>query len=96
MALSALGQRQRSRHWHEFTGQRVRGPVPNRDGHAGIDGEAVELATPIRFRIHPGGLRLLLPEDNLLAAERRRGRDVSVRDLFALAAGRDPLAQPES
>ncbi len=96
VALSALGQRRRSRHWHEFTGERFE--IRSRTGtaYAGVDGEALELATPIEFRIHPRGLRLLVPEDNLVAAERRRGRDVSVRDLFALAAGRDPLAQPES
>jgi hypothetical protein len=39
VALSALGQRRRSRNWHEFTVDRLRcGPV----GHAlvGVDGEA--------------------------------------------------------
>jgi diacylglycerol kinase family enzyme len=90
--LSALGQRRRSRHWHEFTAERFE--VRSRSGkaYAGIDGEALELDTPLEFRIHPRGLRLLVPEVNLTAAERRRARDISARDLVAIARGRDPLA----
>ena len=90
--LSALGQRRRSRYWHEFTAERFE--VRSRSGkaYAGIDGEALELDTPLEFRIHPRGLRLLVPEDNLTAAERRRARDISVRDLLDIARGRDPLA----
>jgi len=90
--LSALGQRRRSRHWHEFTTGRF--DVRSRSGRAfaGVDGEALELDTPLEFRIHPRGLRLLVPEGNLSAAERRRARDISVRDLVAIAGGRDPLA----
>jgi diacylglycerol kinase family enzyme len=95
VALSALGQRRRSRHWHEFTVDRFE--VRSRSGRAfaGIDGEALELDTPIEFRIHPRGLRLLVPEGNLTAAERRRARDVSVGDLVAIARGVDPLAAPD-
>ena len=91
-ALSALGQRRRSSHWHEFTAERFE--VRSRSGtaYAGIDGEALELDTPLEFRIHPKGLRLLVPEGNLTAAERRRARDISVRDLLDIARGRDPLA----
>jgi len=88
--LSALGQRRRSRYWHEFTGEQFE--VRSRSGkaYAGIDGEALELDTPLEFSIHPRGLRLLVPEANLTAAERRRARDVSIRDLLAIAGGRDP------
>lgn len=91
VALSALGQRRRSPHWHEFTTERFE--VRSRSGRAfvGIDGEALELETPLEFRIHPQGLRLLVPQGNLTAAERRRARDVSVRDLLAIARGVDPL-----
>ncbi len=58
MTLSALGQRRRSRDWHEFTTDRFE--VRSRSGkaYAGIDGEALELDTPLEFRIHPLGLRL--------------------------------------
>jgi diacylglycerol kinase family enzyme len=94
--LSALGQRRRSRHWHEFTAERFE--VRSRSGraYAGIDGEALELTTPLEFRIHPRGLRLLVPDGNLTAAERRRARDISARDLVDIARGRDPLAPADS
>jgi diacylglycerol kinase family enzyme len=92
VTLSAIGQRRRSRDWHEFTAERFE--VRSRSGRAfaGVDGEALELETPLTFEIHPRGLRLLVPEANLTAAERRRARDVSVGDLVALARGIDPLA----
>jgi diacylglycerol kinase family enzyme len=95
-ALSALGQRRRSRHWHEFTAERFE--VRSRSGkaYAGVDGEALELDTPLTFRIHSRGLRLLVPAGNLTAAEQRRARDISARDLIDLARGRDPLARSES
>lgn len=92
VTLTALGQRQRSRNWHEFTATRFE--VRSRSGKAfaGIDGEALELDTPLEFVIHPLGLRLLVTEDNPSVAERRRARDVSAGDLLALARGVDPLA----
>ena len=95
-ALSALGQRRRSRHWHEFTAERFE--VRSRSGslYAGVDGEALQFDTPLEFRIHPRGLRLLVPEGNLTAAERRTSRDVSVRDLVAIARGRDPSVRSDS
>jgi diacylglycerol kinase family enzyme len=90
--LSALGQRRRSRYWHEFTATEFE--VRSRSGKAyvGVDGEALELPTPLEFTIHPRGLRLLVPGGNLTAAERRRSRDISVGDLVAIARGIDPLA----
>ncbi len=93
VTLSAIGQRRRSRHWHEFTTERFE--VRSRSGRAfaGIDGEALELETPLRFEIHPRGLRLLVPKANLTAAERRRARDVSGTDLIWLARGVDPVAE---
>ena len=95
-ALSALGQRRRSRYWHEFTAEHF--VVRSRSGkaYAGVDGEALELSTPLEFRIHPRGLRLLVPEGNLTAAERRRARDISVADLVAIARGIDPLTTSEA
>ncbi len=95
VALSALGQRRRSRHWHEFTATHFE--VRSRSGraYAGIDGEALELSTPLEFQIHPRGLRLLVPEGNLTAVERRQARDVSFTDLLAIARGNDPLAAAE-
>jgi hypothetical protein len=55
---------------------------------AGVDGEALEMVTPMVFRIHPRSLRLLVPEGNLEAAQRRRARNVSLRDLLDVARGR--------
>ena len=55
---------------------------------AGVDGEALEMATPMVFQIYPRGLRLLVPEGNLEAGERRHARNVSLRYLVAVATGR--------
>ena len=90
MTLSAVGQRSRSPFWHEFTAPEFE--VRSRSGRAfaGIDGEALELDTPLRFRIHPGGLRLLVPEGNHEAVERRRAGNVDLRSLLLVAGGRDP------
>ncbi len=94
-ALSALGQRRRSRYWHEFTAERFEVRSRSDKVYAGIDGEALELSTPLEFQIHPGGLRLLVPEENLTASERRRARDISVGDLVAIARGIDPIVESE-
>jgi diacylglycerol kinase family enzyme len=94
VALSALGQRRRSRHWHEFTTTTFEVRSKSGTAFAGIDGEALQLPTPLRFEIHPRGLRLFVPDGNLTAAERRRARDVSAGDLLAIARGVDPLADP--
>jgi diacylglycerol kinase family enzyme len=90
VAAQALGQRSRSRFWHEFTATEFE--VRSRSGtaFAGVDGEALELATPLRFRIHHRGLTLLVPEGNLEVAEQRRARDVRLGDLLAVAAGHEP------
>ena len=69
--------------------------VTSRSGHidAGVDGESLTLPSPLEFRIHPGGLRVLVPEENLQEADRRRARAVTVRQLAELAAGRSSSAQ---
>ena len=93
LAMSALGQRRRSPHWHEFTAERFE--VRSRSGraYAGVDGEALELDTPLKFEVHPQGLLLLVPEGNLSAAVRRRARNVSAGDLIAIARGVDPISE---
>jgi diacylglycerol kinase family enzyme len=89
-ALSALGQRRRSSFWHEFAIEQFE--IRSRSGkaYAGIDGEAVEIEAPLNFHIHQRGLRLLVAQDNLTNAERRRARDVSVRDLVDIVRGKAP------
>jgi diacylglycerol kinase family enzyme len=61
VALSALGLRSWSKHWYEFTARDF--DVRSRSGSAflGVDGEALEEDTPLQFRCHPGGLRMLVP-----------------------------------
>jgi diacylglycerol kinase family enzyme len=89
-AAQALGRRTRNPSWHEFGASEFE--IRSRSGSTfvGVDGEALELATPLRFRIHPRGLTLLVPAGNIEAAERRRARDVHVGDLLAIAAGHEP------
>ena len=90
MTRSALGLRKTSPFWHEFTAGSVE--IRSRSGHAaaGIDGEAVDLTTPMTIRSHPRGLRLLVPAENEVIAARRQARDVNVRALVDMAAGRVP------
>ncbi|MGI9584591.1 MAG: diacylglycerol/lipid kinase family protein [Acidimicrobiia bacterium] len=88
MTLSALGLRNLSPHWHEFAAPQFE--VRSRSGTAymGVDGEALEAETPLRFESHPLGLWMYVPVGNLEIAEKRRARDVSVTDLFAVVMGR--------
>ena len=88
LALGAVGQRNRSRNWHEFTAESFE--VRSRSGtaYAGVDGEALHMNTPIVFRIHPHGLRLLVPHGNIEVAHQRHARNVSLHDLLEVARGR--------
>jgi diacylglycerol kinase family enzyme len=82
------GRQGRSRHAYNFATTRFE--VRSRSGQAfaGVDGEALELATPLDFAIHPMGLRLLVPEGNLEQATRRLAREVHLGDLVGIASGR--------
>jgi diacylglycerol kinase family enzyme len=88
MARSAVGLRGRDPGWHEFTCESFE--VRSRAGSAfaGVDGEALDMPTPLRFRIHPRGLRVLVPKSNLEVAARRSARNVSVGALLAVARGK--------
>jgi diacylglycerol kinase family enzyme len=90
VTLSALGLRTISRVWYEFTATDFE--VRSRSGSAylGVDGEALQFPTPLRFKIHAGGLRMYVPEGNLEAAERRRARAFGVRDVARVARGIEP------
>ena len=87
LALSLAGRTGASGHAHQFNCEEFE--VRSRSGrvYAGIDGEALELPTPLRFRIHPRGLRMLVPEGNVDAALRRQARDIHVNDLISIARG---------
>jgi diacylglycerol kinase family enzyme len=54
----------RDEYFHEFTAERFDVHSRSRRIIAGIDGEAAELESPLRFRIHPRGLRMLVPSDS--------------------------------
>jgi diacylglycerol kinase family enzyme len=88
-ALAGVGPRH-DPFFHEFTAETFE--VRSRSGKApaGIDGEAVELETPLEFRIHPRGLRMLIPRDVVAASEWRRSRRYGPRGLVKVALGRQP------
>ncbi|HXZ61520.1 MAG TPA: diacylglycerol kinase family protein [Acidimicrobiales bacterium] len=88
LTLALAGQESRSGSAFQFECETFE--VRSRSGtaYAGVDGEALELATPLRFQIHRLGLRLLVPAGNLEAARRRQAREIRVRDLVQLARGR--------
>jgi diacylglycerol kinase family enzyme len=88
MAASAVGLRGRDPGWHEFTCQDFEVRSRSGSAFAGVDGEALDLPTPLSFRIHPQGLRVLVPQSNLAIAARRQARNVSVGALLAVARGK--------
>jgi diacylglycerol kinase family enzyme len=94
-AASAIGARRRSRFWHEFTAPEFEVRSHSGVALAGLDGEAAELPTPLRFRSHPAGLTVLVPRTAAEAATRWRRGDVGVGDLVAVAAGRE-LSAPST
>ncbi len=89
---TALGLGERDPRLHQFTAETFE--VRSRSGKAfaGIDGEALELDTPLEFRSHPRALRMLVPGDVLVEAERRRARGFSPGALFGIALGRPSAA----
>ncbi|MEI8083590.1 MAG: diacylglycerol kinase family protein [Actinomycetes bacterium] len=90
VARSALGLGQRDPNMHQFEATEFE--VRSRSGRAlaGVDGETLDLPTPLKFRIHPGGMRILVPEQSVMVAEKRRARGISVGDLLAIASGKAP------
>ena len=90
MARSAVGLRGRDPDWHEFTCESFEVRSQAGSAFAGVDGEALDMPTPLRFRIHPSGMRVLVPTSNLEIAARRQARNVSVGALLAVARGKAP------
>ena len=90
VTLALAGQGGRSGHAFEFSCAQFE--IQSRSGRAfaGVDGEALELETPMTFRSHPQGLRMLVPEGNIEIALKRQSRGVHVRDLVLLAKGAPP------
>ncbi len=90
VTLALAGQGARSGRAFEFSCERFE--IRSRSGraYAGIDGEALELETPMTFQAHPQGLRMLVPEGNTEIALKRQSRGVHLRDLVLLAKGAQP------
>jgi diacylglycerol kinase family enzyme len=88
MTLSALGLRDVSRYWREFTAEEFE--VRSRSGTApmGVDGESLVVDTPLRMAIHPRGLRMFVPDGNLDIAEKRRAWKVRGYQVLSVAFGR--------
>jgi len=89
---TALGLGELDPRLHQFTAEAFE--VRSRSGKAfaGIDGEALELDTPLEFHTHPRALRMLVPGDVLVEAEMRRSRGFSPGALVAIALGRPSRA----
>jgi hypothetical protein len=87
---STVGLAHRDPNIHQFTAKSFE--VRSRSGRAfaGIDGESLDLDTPLEFRIHPRGLRVLVPEESLATAAKRSARGLDLGDLVAVARGRQP------
>jgi diacylglycerol kinase family enzyme len=89
--LQALGQVRSFRGWHEWAAERFEVESP-RDVAAGIDGEAVSLDPPLRFRVAASALRVRLPPTapGLSPAALAPGfTEPTFRSLWQIAAGRD-------
>ena len=89
---STVGLSNRDPNFHQFTTKAFEVRSHSGRAFAGIDGESLELNTPLDFRVHPRGLRVLVPEESLAAAARRSVRGLDVSDLVAMARGRQPSA----
>ncbi|MCB9412900.1 MAG: diacylglycerol kinase [Actinobacteria bacterium] len=87
---AALGLAAKDPHLHEFECREFEVRSHGGTADVGIDGEAIQMATPLRFRSHPRGLLMLVPPGNLVASEKRRHRGFNPKDLLAVAAGRIP------
>ena len=85
---TAVGQRSRSAFWKEFTATEFE--VRSRSGtaFAGVDGEALELPTPLRFRIHPRGPH----PARARAATSRRPRNAGRATCGSATSSRSPPA----
>lgn len=95
VARSTFGRGSRDPHVHVFTPQRFEVRSRSGSAFAGVDGEALDLPTPLVFQSHPRGLRVRVPADSVDRLARRRARNVGVKDLFRVAAGK-PMAGPSA
>ena len=64
LTLALIGRHAKRGHAFEFTTDEFEVRSKSGKAYAGVDGEALELEAPLVFRLHPGGLRLFVPEGN--------------------------------
>jgi diacylglycerol kinase family enzyme len=74
--------------WAQWTTTSLLVEAPGPEVPAGIDGEAATLASPLRFRVLPLALRVLLPPEVAAASRVRLQRWSTVRRLAGVALGR--------
>lgn len=92
VARESVGLGGRDEHVQQFETSSFE--VRSKSGHvyAGVDGEALDLPTPLDFKIHPGGLRIRVPRDSAARLRRRRARNVGISDLWRVATGQ-PMSE---
>lgn len=90
VARSTAGLAARDPHIHQFTATSFE--IRSHSGRvfAGVDGESLELDSPLTFAIHPRGLRLRVPVESLDVAARRDAHGFDLGDLVDVARGRPP------
>ncbi len=90
VSSASLGLSRKDPNIHQLTAETFE--IRSRSGTvlAGIDGESLQLETPLEFASHPGGLKVLVPKESLVTAARRSNRGFDLGDLVAIARGRQP------
>ncbi len=87
---STVGLARRDPNVHEFTAESFTVRSHSGTAFAGVDGESLDLTTPLEFRVHPRGLRILVPEESIATEAWRSVRGFDLGDLVAVARGRQP------
>ena len=95
LARSTLGLGRRDPHVHQFEVTEFVVRSHSGTAFAGVDGEALDLDTPLVFRSHPAGLRIRVPADSQDRLRRRAARSISLAELVRVASGR-PMQQSGS
>jgi diacylglycerol kinase family enzyme len=89
IAAAGAGRLDRTGAFAAFTAREF--TVSSRSGmaFAGVDGEALELPTPLRFTMYPAGLRLLVPPETIATAHARAVGVVTLPKLWTVSTGRE-------
>lgn len=95
LARTTVGLGARDPHIHQFETEHFVVDSHSGSAFAGVDGEALDLPTPMDFRIHPRGLRVRLPAATQQRLRRRHARNISLAELLRVAAGH-PMSTQEA